>query len=225
MAKRSTGHSEQVRAALLAAATRQFLRDGYEVTTVRSIANEAGMTTGSLYHFFSSKEGIFEQLVRDVFEVTMQMSRQATVEEACPLVAIGYELAIQLEACVYDLRLAKLYYAAHTSLPISELICTLAEQSYSAVLKHEATHEKSYMFVLVAKSLMFGLSQECLVYGRLSMPEKLVLIARALWHFVPSRYETPELVANRISDLVSANQKDLKLLFSELGKGSAEPSD
>ncbi|MCY1279153.1 hypothetical protein D9M70_278980 [compost metagenome] len=55
---------------------------------------------GSLCRFFSSKEGIFEQLVRDVFEITMQMSRQATVGEDCPWVTIGYELAMSMRVAL-----------------------------------------------------------------------------------------------------------------------------
>lgn len=217
MAKRSSGHSEQVRAALLAAAMRQFLRDGYEVATVRSIASEAGMTTGSLYHFFSSKQGILEEMVRDLFTITWRITRQATAEDACPLVAIGYELAIPLTACAYDQRLLGIYYAAHTSNPISELILSLAEQSYKSLLGQESSSVQSYTFALTAKSLIFGLTQEGILHGRLSMPDKILMVTRALWLFVPARCESPEIAARRITDLLEVNHDDFELLFSALG--------
>jgi len=43
-----------------------FMEKGYEQTTVRMILEKAGVTTGSFYHFFPSKEGLFEAVI-DIF--------------------------------------------------------------------------------------------------------------------------------------------------------------
>lgn len=43
-----------------------FMEKGYEQTSVRMILEKAGVATGSLYHFFPSKEELFEAVV-DVF--------------------------------------------------------------------------------------------------------------------------------------------------------------
>ena len=40
-----------------------FMEKGYEQTSVRMILERAGVTTGSLYHFFPSKEELFEAVV------------------------------------------------------------------------------------------------------------------------------------------------------------------
>ena len=37
---------------------RLFLEQGYENTTVRQVLKKAGLSTGSLYHFFKNKEEI-----------------------------------------------------------------------------------------------------------------------------------------------------------------------
>lgn len=47
---------------ILNAASKLFLKKGIKDTTVRDIAREAGVTTGAIYHHFSSKDDIAEAL-------------------------------------------------------------------------------------------------------------------------------------------------------------------
>jgi len=49
---------------LLDIATRLIASRGYSATTVRDIADEAGILSGSLYHHFSSKEAILQEILR-----------------------------------------------------------------------------------------------------------------------------------------------------------------
>lgn len=53
------------RAKLLEAALELFSRRGYRGTSVRDIADEAGVSTGNLYHQFPDKETIFRTLLDD----------------------------------------------------------------------------------------------------------------------------------------------------------------
>src|SRR5450759_2075747 len=48
------------RALLLAAALRRFTVDGYDATTVRQIAEDAGVNVALISRYFGSKEGLFE---------------------------------------------------------------------------------------------------------------------------------------------------------------------
>lgn len=50
---------EATRAALLAAARRQFARVGFSRAEIAKIAAQAGVTTGAVYHHFGSKKGLF----------------------------------------------------------------------------------------------------------------------------------------------------------------------
>ena len=56
------GGSER-RAALVALAADMFAERGFRATTVRDIAEAAGMLSGSLYHHFDSKESIMDELL------------------------------------------------------------------------------------------------------------------------------------------------------------------
>jgi AcrR family transcriptional regulator len=52
---------EQTRAAIAEAALRMFREHGYEATTMRAIATEAGVATGNAYYYFDSKEELIQE--------------------------------------------------------------------------------------------------------------------------------------------------------------------
>jgi AcrR family transcriptional regulator len=53
-----TGQAASRREAILAAALRCFVREGYSATTIEDIRRESGASVGSLYHHFGGKDGI-----------------------------------------------------------------------------------------------------------------------------------------------------------------------
>jgi AcrR family transcriptional regulator len=54
------GRADTTRQLLLQAARRRFAIDGYGSTTVREIANDAGVNVALINRYFESKEGLFE---------------------------------------------------------------------------------------------------------------------------------------------------------------------
>ncbi|MFI6213395.1 TetR/AcrR family transcriptional regulator [Nocardia brasiliensis] len=54
----------QTREAVLAAAERVFLSNGYNATTMAQIANEAGRTHGAIYGHFAGKEALCQEILR-----------------------------------------------------------------------------------------------------------------------------------------------------------------
>jgi AcrR family transcriptional regulator len=54
------------RGLLLRAARSRFARNGYAATTVRDIADEAGVNVALISRYFASKEGLFEACLRGV---------------------------------------------------------------------------------------------------------------------------------------------------------------
>jgi AcrR family transcriptional regulator len=55
---------EAYRAVLLERCFRLFARHGYAAVTMRELAGAAKVSTGTLYHYFASKEELFAQLLR-----------------------------------------------------------------------------------------------------------------------------------------------------------------
>jgi AcrR family transcriptional regulator len=56
--------AHQTRAALLAAALREFSERGYAQTTAKSIAERAAVATGSFYQYFRDKDAVLHELAR-----------------------------------------------------------------------------------------------------------------------------------------------------------------
>lgn len=61
------GRREQI----IAIARRQIASRGYSSTTVRDIADEAGILSGSLYHHFASKEAVLQEILRTFMDDTL----------------------------------------------------------------------------------------------------------------------------------------------------------
>jgi AcrR family transcriptional regulator len=90
--KVSTEHKEQVRQRLLDAARRVVLRDGHEGATTRAILEEAGMSAGSLYNYFSSKDELFEVLAEEIVTESVGAVGRADEPRGDTLVRFAAEL-------------------------------------------------------------------------------------------------------------------------------------
>jgi AcrR family transcriptional regulator len=66
------------RARLIAAGIAHFQADGYEKASVVDMANDAGVTTGSLYHHFGSKLGLY-RVIRGEMERRMTERMEGAV--------------------------------------------------------------------------------------------------------------------------------------------------
>jgi len=71
--------SEETRGRILTAALHLFRERGFEQTTMREVAKEAGVALGSAYYYFESKESIVM-----AFYHQAQDAMIATIEEALP---------------------------------------------------------------------------------------------------------------------------------------------
>ncbi|MEK8106025.1 TetR family transcriptional regulator [Micromonospora sp. M12] len=63
-ARRRRRDAAGTRQLLLGAARERFARDGYAATTVRDIADDAGVNVALISRYFTSKEGLFEACLR-----------------------------------------------------------------------------------------------------------------------------------------------------------------
>ena len=75
-------------------AMKLFFENGYEATSVRMIMNEVGGEIGMFYHYFKSKDMLFDQVVesffkkyRDEFEAMLESceNKEAFVKTFLPL--------------------------------------------------------------------------------------------------------------------------------------------
>ncbi len=72
--------SEETKAKILASAKSEFLDKGFTNASLRTIAANAGLTTGAMYRHFKDKDALFCALVDDAIEATLKIVRTAGVE-------------------------------------------------------------------------------------------------------------------------------------------------
>jgi AcrR family transcriptional regulator len=94
--ERAEQRRRQMRQALLAAARRLFVLQGYEATTMQQIVREAGTSIGNCYFYFPTKEALLRAIVED-FAQHIGRSIDAAI---APLPAGPEQLAIALGQAV-----------------------------------------------------------------------------------------------------------------------------
>ena len=70
---------------LLDLAATMFAERGLKATTVRDIADSAGILSGSLYHHFKSKEQMVEEVLKDFLDWLFNRYEQILAAESSPL--------------------------------------------------------------------------------------------------------------------------------------------
>lgn len=86
------------REAILAAAERIILRDGFQPARMADIADATGVSVGTLYNYFESKEAVFNALVehhrgRFIAQVERPFDSEDPLEQLRELVARTHEFA------------------------------------------------------------------------------------------------------------------------------------
>ena len=100
---------------LLIIAARLFNQKGYERTTVRDLANAAGIQSGSLFHHFKTKEDILKSVMVDtiIFNTERMKKEMAKAETCvaalkalirCELESINGETGEAMSVLVYEWR-------------------------------------------------------------------------------------------------------------------------
>lgn len=99
--KSRSGAAENRREEIIAAAAQLFAEHGFEATSVRLIAKEVGILSGSLYHHFETKEEILHEILGKAMgpltEKSIRVS-QADVDAEQKLVALVLLRFIELTA-------------------------------------------------------------------------------------------------------------------------------
>jgi AcrR family transcriptional regulator len=79
---------EQTRELILATALRLFREQGYEATTMRLVASEAGVSVGNAYYYFASKDHLIEGFYESLLDLHLETAR--------PRIAGERDLSIRL---------------------------------------------------------------------------------------------------------------------------------
>lgn len=93
MARESGDRREKI----LASAAKLFARKGVKATTVREIADEVGMLSGSLYHHFESKEAIVDEIITSYLDDLRTRYQKVLAQETDPRTRLHDLIVASLE--------------------------------------------------------------------------------------------------------------------------------
>jgi TetR/AcrR family transcriptional regulator, cholesterol catabolism regulator len=86
------------RGELLALAAQMFAERGLRATTVRDIADSAGILSGSLYHHFDSKESMVDEILRGFLDSLFGRYRAIVAEQLGPRATLEAIVVASFEA-------------------------------------------------------------------------------------------------------------------------------
>ena len=154
--------SSERRDQIMAIAAHLIARRGYSATTVRDIADEAGILSGSLYHHFSSKEAILQEILRNFMATLLAKLQRIETEETDPRVQLDRLIAVAFETIEQQPDAVGLYQqesAFLSAVPGFEFlteesnriesiwIAALAEGQKDGVFREELDPALSYRFI------------------------------------------------------------------------------
>lgn len=134
------GMDDSPRGKLLSAAARLFREKGFQRTTVRDIAREVGIQSGSLFHHFSSKEDILSAVMVEVIRFNTRRLRDAVAGVSDPVAQLHALVKGELQAIVGDTSEAM-------SVLVYEWRC-LSEDKQREALALRAVYEQLWMETL-----------------------------------------------------------------------------
>lgn len=80
---------EVTRATILAAAEQEFARHGLEAARIDEIAERSGVTKGMIYHYFQSKEKLYEVALEQLFAPLLLSLQKFALPDVDPEVALS----------------------------------------------------------------------------------------------------------------------------------------
>jgi AcrR family transcriptional regulator len=94
-------------AELLDAALAEFFEKGFAAARLEDIAARAGVSKGTVYLYFASKEEMFEALVRTIPQANVEQARAIAADESIPAEELLQRLLNFIGALIGDERMKK----------------------------------------------------------------------------------------------------------------------
>lgn len=152
---------EDARQRILNSAKSIFLEQGYRKTTIRQIVQKSGLLIGSIYHFFESKEDIFQQLFLNVFDRCDGLIVSRFGSAADPARRLALMFAVMLQAAERDEKICELYREGFTLPSVAERHALQLERWLSENLGVPREGERAYACALaihgVLRAVLTGL--------------------------------------------------------------------
>lgn len=164
MPKVSEAHLEARRNQILEAAARCFSRDGFQGTTIQAICDEAELSTGAVYRYFSGKDEIITAIAEMGRQTTQDILEKARDDDSATrslsqIMAASLEVVHSPETDMSN-RLSLLLWGEALRIPriselLAEALANLAEPFTAEVQRGQQRGEISHSLDPAAVSRVF----------------------------------------------------------------------
>ena len=175
-------HEKEVRTRIIKSARKLFLRNGFDSTTIRQIVKQAGVTTGSIYHFFKNKEEILGIIVGEAFDHSTNQADDIAGDSADAVYRFTLEIGLQFKMVARSRPVAELYRATYRSHRMASLITRKAgerNQRLFGALNPDWSREDFFYRSLAVKGIIQDSVGERLHNPRYSLTRSTPDILRA----------------------------------------------
>lgn len=177
-------HGSDRRKQILAIAAKLFATRGYSSTTVRDIADEAGILSGSLYHHFASKEAIAQEILLTFLE--------GLVSQYDAIIAVGKDPGESFEDLVRVSFAAIQEKTDSVALYQNEALFLQTQPGFDFLREHSARIESSWLGQL-RRGQESGVFRESLDLARLYRFIRDSLWSSVRWYHPGGRHTAKSL--------------------------------
>ena len=124
----ASSKSQQTRAAIVAAATKLFRSGGYDATTMRAVAQEAGVSVGNAYYYFGSKEHLVLAFYDEILAEHLAGCERALATETGFVARLSAVLEVWVDVAESSHEFAGKFFK-HAAEPTSPLSVFSAESA------------------------------------------------------------------------------------------------
>ncbi|MCM1990349.1 TetR/AcrR family transcriptional regulator [Oceanirhabdus seepicola] len=164
---------------ILNTARELFETQGYNKTTIRQIIKKAGVTTGSLYHFYSNKDDILLNITNDYFEAVITKANELAHEYNEPLLGFSLDASIIFHLMDRHKTLEELLLTSYNSPFVSAQIINLASNAtkkWFGAYNPSFAHCEYYNRSVLIRGIFHGLLNDHLYESAIPLKDKIDLL-------------------------------------------------
>jgi len=157
------------------------LAQGYKATTTRQIIEKAGITTGTLYHFFRTKEDILLQIITEAYTEAMHAVDGIMGKKGDSLLHYAVIYILELKAVGKYAPIAELYLQSYSSWHITSAMLPLHIKRNKALFQiynPEFSDQDNYLSTLALRGMELSFIIEQINAGRVDYEAKSAVLIK-----------------------------------------------
>ncbi|MEN6475263.1 MAG: TetR/AcrR family transcriptional regulator [Syntrophaceae bacterium] len=213
--------SRDIRNTIIKVSRDLFIEQGYKATTIRQIIDKAGITIGSLYHFYLDKEDIFIHVADDIIREFIQISDMLMGSDDDTILKYAFRFALELKIIDSSDIIAELFLEGYLSWRITQNLLPLYTQRAREIFQSynkDFTDQDYHVRILAARGARMNFMIERMNQGKLAYDIKCPFLLEASL----SSFNVPkDIIKTTIRKAMQlVNEKDIEIYGYRIAPGT-----